>query len=87
MQVWAADLWFSPSEVWQRVQDAGAADGVFPLHADARSLPFAAEFFDAVIAVDSYMYFGTDDLFLSTIGPYFLNGIGCIRIRRVLTPC
>src|SRR5438477_3955317 len=46
VQVWAADLLCSSSENLQRVRDAGVEDGVFPLRADARSLPFAAEFFD-----------------------------------------
>ena len=61
VQVWATDLWFSASENIQRIRDAGVEDGVFPLHADARSLPFAAEFFDAVICIDAFSYFGTDD--------------------------
>jgi cyclopropane fatty-acyl-phospholipid synthase-like methyltransferase len=39
VQVWATDLWFSASENLQRIQDAGVEDGVFPIHADARSLP------------------------------------------------
>ena len=42
VQVWATDLWFSASENMQRIRDAGVEDGVFPIHADARSLPFAA---------------------------------------------
>src|SRR6188474_3361755 len=46
VQVWAADLWFDPSENLQRVRDAGADGGVFPLRANARSLPFATDFFD-----------------------------------------
>ncbi len=41
VQVCATDLWFSASENNQRIQDAGVADGVFPIHANARSLPFA----------------------------------------------
>ena len=45
VQVWATDLWFSVSENIQRIRE----DGVFPIHADARSLPFATEFFDAVV--------------------------------------
>ena len=49
VQVWATDLWFSASENIQRIRDAGVEDGVFPIHADARSLPFAAEFFDAIV--------------------------------------
>src|SRR5438067_8485308 len=57
VQVWAADLWFSPSENVRRIRDAGVEDGVFPIRADARSLPFAAEFFDAVACIDSFHYF------------------------------
>jgi cyclopropane fatty-acyl-phospholipid synthase-like methyltransferase len=49
VQVWAADLWFSASENMQRIRDAGVEDSVFPLHADARALPFAPDFFDAVV--------------------------------------
>jgi cyclopropane fatty-acyl-phospholipid synthase-like methyltransferase len=52
VQVWAVDLWFSASENWQRVRDAGVEKSVFPIHADARALPFAAEFFDAVVCIE-----------------------------------
>ena len=64
VQVWATDLWFSVAENLQRVRDAGLDDGVFPIHADARALPFAPEFFDAIVSVDSFNYYGTDDLYL-----------------------
>jgi SAM-dependent methyltransferase len=86
VQVWAADLWFSASERSQRIRDAGAADGVFPIHADARSLPFAAEFFDAVVSIDSFPYYGTDDLYLNYLarfvkpgGPVGIAGAGLVR--------
>lgn len=69
VQVWAVDLWFSATENLQRIQDAGVQEAVFPLHADARALPFANEFFDAVVSIDSFSYYGTDDLFL----PYLLR--------------
>jgi SAM-dependent methyltransferase len=65
VQVWATDLWFSPAENLQRIRDAGAGDGVFPLRADARMLPYAAEFFDAIVSIDSFMYYGTDEMYLS----------------------
>lgn len=67
VQVWATDLWFSAAENLQRIRDAGVADGVFPMHADARSLPYGAEFFDAITAIDSFFYYGTDDLYLNYI--------------------
>jgi SAM-dependent methyltransferase len=74
VQVWATDLWFSASENMQRIRDAGVEDGVFPLHADARSLPFAADFFDAIICVDSFYYFGTDDLYLNYLARFVKPG-------------
>jgi len=42
------------------MRDAGVEDGIFPIHADARALPFAAEFFDAITFMDSFVYWGTD---------------------------
>src|SRR4051794_28199858 len=46
VEVWAADLWFSASENLRRIRDAHVERHVFPIQANARSLPFAAEFFD-----------------------------------------
>lgn len=74
VQVWPTDLWFSASENLQRVVDAGVEHGVFPVHADSRSLPFAAEFFDAVVSIDSFPYFGTDDLYLSYLARFVKPG-------------
>src|SRR5215212_6296655 len=79
VQVWATDLWFGASENLRRIRDAGVEDGVFPIHADARSLPFAAEFFDAIISLDAFVYFGTDDLYLGSLGR-FVKGDGMIGI-------
>lgn len=70
VQVWATDLWIAATENSQRIRDAGVEDWVFPIHADAHSLPFAAEFFDAIIAIDSYSYFGTDDLYLNYLAQF-----------------
>ena len=74
VQVWATDLWFSASENLQRIRDAGIDDGVFPIHADARSLPFAADFFDAVVSIDSFIYYGTDDLYLNDLARFVKPG-------------
>lgn len=73
-QIWATDLWFSASENLRRVRDAGVEDGVFPIHADARSIPFAAEFFDAILCIDSFPYFGTDDLYLNYLAQFVKPG-------------
>ena len=53
VEVWAADLWFSPSENMERIRDAGVEGGVFPIHADARSLPFALGSSMPLLRVDS----------------------------------
>src|SRR5262245_40541811 len=79
VQVWATDLWFSVSENLLRVRDIGVDDGVFPIHADARSLPFAAEFFDAITCIDAYYYFGTDDVYLNYLAR-FVKPLGQIGI-------
>ena len=79
VQVWAADLWFSPDERARRFADAGVADAVFPVQADARALPFPAGFFDAVVSIDSYFYYGTDDLYLNYLAR-FLRPEGLIGI-------
>jgi cyclopropane fatty-acyl-phospholipid synthase-like methyltransferase len=74
VQVWATDLWFSPVENLQRIRDADVDDAVFPIHADARALPFAAEFFDAIVSIDSFSYYGTDDLYLRYLARFVKPG-------------
>src|SRR5215813_2845389 len=65
VQVWATNLSCDVSENGERIRKASVEDGVFPLHADARSLPFATEFFNSIVSIDSYSYYGTDDLYLN----------------------
>lgn len=65
VQVWATDQWFGASGNLKRIREAGVGDGVFPIHADARSLPYAVDFFDAIISIDSFPYYGTDDRYLA----------------------
>jgi SAM-dependent methyltransferase len=86
VQVWATDLWNSASQNLRRIRDAGVESGVFPIQADARSLPFAAGFFDAVVSIDSFVYYGTDDLYLSYLarlvkpgGPIGIAGAGLMQ--------
>jgi cyclopropane fatty-acyl-phospholipid synthase-like methyltransferase len=62
--VFADDFfWPDPTENLERFRAAGVADKVFPIHAEAHNLPFAKGFFDAVIAIDSYLYFGVDEMY------------------------
>ncbi len=65
VQVWAADWWLNPDGNWQRALEAKVAHAVFPVKAEAHALPFAAEFFDVILSIDAYQYFGTDLLYLN----------------------
>jgi len=72
--VWATDLWYSAAENLQRIRDAGMEDGVIPSRADARALPFKSELFDAIVSIDSFFYYGTDDLYLNYIARFLKPG-------------
>jgi len=65
VRVWANDLWIPASDNWRRVVEANCADDVCPIHAEAHALPYADGFFDAIISIDSYHYYGTDDNYLA----------------------
>lgn len=67
VQVTAADLWVKPDDNAVRIAEAGVADRVLPVHAEAHDLPFAEGTFDAIVSVDAYHYFGTDDLYLPAL--------------------
>ena len=61
----AADLWIPPTENLVRFQSMGLdSRQIVPIHAEAHELPFAEEFFDVVVSVDSYHYFGLDREYL-----------------------
>ncbi len=66
VEVWATDLWVDASDNFQRFCAAGVEDRVYPIHAEAHALPYADGFFNAIVSVDAYHYFGTDDLYLQT---------------------
>jgi cyclopropane fatty-acyl-phospholipid synthase-like methyltransferase len=81
VQVWATDSGTSATENFHRAI-ASRARPVFPLRVDAHSLPFAREFFDAVAAIDSYLYFGTDERYLPYLAQFIRPGgfIGVVDI-------
>src|SRR5262245_18141361 len=73
-EVWGCDLWCPATENYLRIKDAGLEGKVFPLHVDARSLPFPAEFFDLVLSIDAFYYFGADPLYLNYIANFVKVG-------------
>src|ERR1700676_5394084 len=72
--VCASDLWFSVSDNKESIRDVRVEQRVFPLHADSRSLPFAPVFFVAIVCIDSFYYYGTDDLYLNYLAQFVKPG-------------
>ncbi len=73
---YAADLWSDPGENMRFFESQGLSNRqVIPVKADATQLPFARGFFDAVVCVDSYNYYGRDPEFLGAcLLPYVKDG-------------
>ncbi|WP_312104604.1 methyltransferase domain-containing protein [Lachnoclostridium sp.] len=63
VQVFAVDLWISAGENYKRFKEMGLENQIIPIHADAMQLPFAEDYFDAVISVDAYHYFGSNETY------------------------
>ena len=62
--VYATDLWIPATENYRRFKEQGLEDRIIPIHADAHDLPYADEFFDCIISVDSFHYFGYEKEYL-----------------------
>ena len=74
---YAADLWSDPSENMRFFESMGLCNReIVPVKVDVQGgLPFAHEFFDSVVSIDSYNYFGRDALFLDEkLLPYVKHG-------------
>lgn len=79
--VYAADLWSDPEENRSFFDAMGLdREQIIPVKADAADLPFEKEFFDAVISVDSYNYFGRDEHYLDDKLLPFVKSDGYIYI-------
>ncbi|PYG88778.1 methyltransferase family protein [Ruminiclostridium sufflavum DSM 19573] len=69
--VFAADLWISPTENYERFKSIGIDDRVVPVSVDAtKGLPFANEYFDLLFSVDAYHYFGDTAEMLPSLIPF-----------------
>lgn len=88
VRVWAADLWIDPSGNRARIDEAGVSDRVFPIEAEAHSLPFAHGYFDALVSIDAYHYFGTDVRYLSYAAQFVRPGghIGIVVPGNAVDP-
>jgi len=73
--VWALDLWVSATENYKRICENGLGNKIIPIHGDALAMPFAEEYFDAVVSVDTYHYFGCEEnVFAEKILPFMKKG-------------
>jgi cyclopropane fatty-acyl-phospholipid synthase-like methyltransferase len=73
--VFAADLWISPTENYERFQSIGIDDKAVPISVDAtKGLPFANGYFDLLFSVDAYHYFGDTAEMLPSIIPLIKKG-------------
>lgn len=79
--VYAADLWSDPEENRKFFDSMGlSGEQIIPVKADASALPFEKNFFDAVVCVDSYNYFGRDTAYLDEKLLPFVRSGGYIYI-------
>ncbi len=74
--VYAADLWSDPDENRKFFDSMGLSrEQIVPVKADATDLPFEKDFFDGLVCVDSYNYFGRDKSFLDEkLLPFIKSG-------------
>ena len=73
--VYAFDLWVDATDNLKRIRDLGLEDRIIPIHGDAMDMPFAQDYFDAIISVDAYHYFGCKEgIFTDKILPYVKKG-------------
>ena len=79
-RVVANDLWIKPTENWERFVEAGCEDSIIPIHAEAHTLPYAEGYFDSLLSVDAYHYFGTTDIYLQSHYAKFVRPGGTIGI-------
>jgi SAM-dependent methyltransferase len=70
VQVWAADLWIDPTEAAANFTGLD----ITALKAEAHALPFARGFFDAIVCIDAYEYFGTADGYLAYLTGFLEPG-------------
>ncbi len=74
VNVWATDLWINPTENYNNIREQEVTNLVYPVYAEAHALPYSENFFDVIISVDAYHYFGTNDKYLIYILKFLKPG-------------
>ena len=57
VNVFATDLWISATQNAENFKKWNVDDRIIPIHADANDLPYAHEYFDAIVSIDAFHYF------------------------------
>ena len=79
--VFAFDKWVTADDAYTAIMECSPNRWPIPLQGDARELPFPSNYFDAVICTDSFIYFGTDDLYIPYIAKFIKpNGFLCFTV-------
>ncbi|MBP2836901.1 SAM-dependent methyltransferase [Dickeya parazeae] len=80
--VFAADLWITPTENARRFASQGVDSHIIPLLLDVtKEIPFAQEYFDMIISVDAWQYFGNNDSMLAKMLPFVKpNGLIAVAV-------
>lgn len=74
VQVFATDLWISATQNYKTFKSMNLESQIIPIHADASDLPYADKYFDAIISIDSYHYFGTEPDYINKLAPLVKKG-------------
>ena len=72
--VWGCDLWNTEEENATRFSALGFADRITAVQADALELPFPDGYFDALVSIDSYNYFGREEGAIDRVARYMQPG-------------
>lgn len=71
----AVDLWKDPAENARKIERRGHRGSVIPLKLDASEpLPFATEYFDAILCINCLNFYGTDITVLDRIARHLKSG-------------
>ena len=78
-KVIAADLWKDPTDNARRIESRGHKGSIIPLRLDAsKPLPFAEEYFDAILCVNNLNFYGTDIAVVDRIARHLKrDGVFC----------
>jgi len=61
VKVIAVDLWKNPTENAKKIESREHRDNIIPIRLDAsKPLPFAEEYFDAILCINNLNFYGTD---------------------------